>query len=651
MNGDWEFYYGRFIEPEEINSKTVIPEYCKVPSLWESGTGNLKDVKGTGYGTYHCRVLLPTGYKKILGLDVPAFETAYELYINGKLTSSCGKPGKNKNEASPGYNPRFVRISPNSDTIDILVKVSNFEVSKGGFWLPMKIGTYNEIQRSFTNTWIGVTISSSMLFIIFVFALFIFLQKPNDSKQFAFALVILSLALRPLFSTPYLITLLDDVSWPFIIRAGYFSLYMLVIGGIWFVHSLFPTKYSVQFMRAVPFIAAILLPAPFILNPYLLTCTDPLISTLALIIVSYAMVMSLLRIKERKKVGILYSLAILLIGFGVYSDIKLSIGKEVGHGIFIASFTFLIYALLQSALMIREWMKNSNEKVRLYIKFEELAKNLELRVEERTLELSRKNTEIEEQYKLIAEQNKKLSDTLDVKNRIFSVISHDLRSPIVNILYGLNLIKDDETGLEKEMLANACIKNSKMAIHLLENMLIWGREQNDQIHYSPDMHDIADIVLTNMSIYKENADKKNISLNFIQIGSSKGWFDKDLVDIIIRNLLSNSIKFTGHNGRVSISVKGKENIDEGLLIKISDNGVGMPKEKIETLFTGKGVQSTFGTDNEKGTGIGLRLVYDLVRISHGTITAESTQSAGTTFTIVLPGQTSNSHILRDFACN
>jgi signal transduction histidine kinase len=177
-----------------------------------------------------------------------------------------------------------------------------------------------------------------------------------------------------------------------------------------------------------------------------------------------------------------------------------------------------------------------------------------------------------------------------------------------------------------------------MVINLLENRMVWGRGQEDQIRYSPDHHDLAGIILTNMSIYKDNADRKNVSVNFTQIGRTIAWVDKDLIDIIIRNLLSNAIKYTNRGGRISILLKEKHDGVDQTIIKICDNGVGIPVEKQSGLFTSKEIESTPGTENEKGTGFGLKLVHELVIVNKGTIEMDSTPGEGTCFTIALPGK-------------
>jgi signal transduction histidine kinase len=200
----------------------------------------------------------------------------------------------------------------------------------------------------------------------------------------------------------------------------------------------------------------------------------------------------------------------------------------------------------------------------------------------------------------------------------------------------LNLLKEKEYKEKYDTFANSSIQYAQLVISLLENMLVWGRGQEDKIKFSPEKHDLADIILTNLSIFKETADKKEISMNFTQVGNSFGYIDKDLLDIIIRNLLSNAVKYTHRGGRISILLKNKAIQGEGTLLKICDNGVGIPEEKQKDLFTSTEVASTWGTEEEKGTGLGLKLCYDLVKLNNGNITIESKVGEGTCFIITLP---------------
>jgi len=216
------------------------------------------------------------------------------------------------------------------------------------------------------------------------------------------------------------------------------------------------------------------------------------------------------------------------------------------------------------------------------------------------------------------------------------VIAHDLRSPVVNILYMLNLLKEEEYKVKYDEFANSSIEYAQQVINLLEIMLVWGRGQQDKIKYSPEKYNLADIILTNLSIFKESADNKDIAVNFTQMGNSVAYVDRDLLDIIIRNLLSNAIKYTPRGGRISILLKDKSYTGEGVLIKVCDNGIGIPEEKQKDLLSSKEVTSTPGTENERGTGLGLKLCHELVRINGGNLTIESREGEGACLSIMLP---------------
>ncbi|MDQ1332265.1 MAG: Sensor histidine kinase TodS, partial [Bacteroidota bacterium] len=345
---------------------------------------------------------------------------------------------------------------------------------------------------------------------------------------------------------------------------------------------------------------------------------------------------SFLGILRKNWIDIAYFSAFVFLVAGGIHDIRVSLGKSESSLGYILTYDVVIFVFIQASLLLYKWVRAYYEKDKLQDELEFVNRNLELLVSQRTMELKTRNEEIEKQNSRIAMQNKQLSETLNLKNKIFSVIAHDLRSPVVNILYMLNLLKEKEYKEKYDTFANSSIEYAQRVISLLENMLVWGRGQEDKIKYSPEIRNLSDIVLTNLSIFKETADKKEIYVNFTQVGSSLAFFDKDLMDIIIRNLLSNAVKYTPRGGRISILLKDKTTEERGILLKICDNGIGIPEAKQKYLFTATEINSTPGTENEKGTGLGLKLCYELVLISKGTLTVESKEGEGSCFSIILP---------------
>lgn len=639
MNGDWEFYFGTFIygTPGEI-SDTLHPDcYGRVPGYWSDYTVDGRKLPRFGFGTYRAVILLPSGYRDRMGFDMPVFDTSYEIAINGVTLARNGTPARSREESIPAYEPLFFSYIPVKDTLELLIRVSNYEHRRGGFWMPLKTGTFHTIQSNFANQWFISIAASGMLFASFLFFFIFFMLDRRDKKLLMFSMLVLCLALRPFLSAPYLISMTDIRNWNMIVKGEYLILFTMIAAGAWLARLIYPTQWFRRFTIAVTavFLAGIAL--VIFLPVYLFSYSVWVIQAIALLTLLYAIMMSLRGMMRREWTDLFYLIGFLAIGIGIISDILFSNALEENQRLYILSFLMLVFVLIQATLLIRDWIRSGRERERLSLQLEELNRNLEHRVMERTRELTEKSEELNARNEEIALQNKKLSETISLKNKIFSVISHDLRSPVVNILYSLYMIKEEESRDKTESLADSCIQYSQMLITLLENMLVWGRGQEDMIRYAPAENDLADIVLTNISILKDSADRKNISLNFTQVGRSKGWFDRDLVDIIIRNLLSNAIKYTNRGGRVTIHVKEREEAADRVAIKICDNGVGISEARQKRLFTGHEIDTTQGTDNEKGTGIGLKLVHELVTISKGTITVESTPGNGSCFTVILPG--------------
>lgn len=639
MNGEWEFYFSTFIygTPGEISDSLHPDCYGRVPGYWSEYTVEGRKLPRFGYGTYRAVILLPSGYRDRMGFDMPVFDTSYEIAINGITMARNGTPARSRNESIPAYEPLFFSYTPVKDTLELLIRVSNYEHRRGGFWMPLKAGTFHTIQSNFANQWFISIAASGMLFASFLFFFIFYMLDRRDKKLLMFSLLVLCLALRPFLSAPYLISMTDMRDWYMIVKGEYLILYIMIAAGAWLASLIYPTRWFRLFAGAVTalFMAGIVL--VLFLPVYLFSYSVWLIQGTALLILLYAMIMSLRGAMKRNWTDLFYLIGFLAIGIGIISDILFSNALEENQQRYILSFLMLVFVLIQATLLIRDWIRAGRERERLSLQLEELNRNLEHRVMERTRELTEKSRELNARNEEIALQNRKLSETISLKNKIFSVISHDLRSPVVNILYTLYMLKEEEYRDKTESLADSCIQSSQMLITLLENMLVWGRGQEDMIRYAPAMNDLADIILTNISILKDSADRKSISLNFTQVGRSKGWFDRDLVDIIIRNLLTNAIKYTNRGGRVTVHVKEREETADGVAIKICDNGVGISEERQRKLFTGNEIDTTQGTDHEKGTGIGLKLVHELVTISKGTITVESTPGSGSCFTVVLPG--------------
>jgi signal transduction histidine kinase len=638
LQGKWEFYWDKMLHPEDFKRNPVIkPDlYGQVPSYWTDYTSDSVKTTGMGFATYRLFILLPAGYRNSLGFDMPVFDSSYEIFVNGKSMGGNGTPGKTEAETKPWYEKNFFRFNPSSDSVEIIINVSNFNHRRGGFWLPMRIGTFSEVQKACASTWARdwATISFLMAFSLLFFFFFIIYTK--DSLMGFFSIATTGLALRPLFTSNFLIHNIIKISWVWIVRWEYLGLYLILTGWLWFAAILYPSKpfkILIWILTAIFSAASILtLLLPVRIFSYMTFIIYPSM----ILLIGYSITRSIKGMFRKNRIDYIYFFAFAILSYAAIHDVRISLGKSAVTSGYILTYILVLFVFIQAVLILYKWVKAYSEKEKLHEELEFLNRNLGIIVSERTQEINARKEEIENQNIKIAIQNKQLSETIQLKNKIFSVIAHDLRSPVVNILYMLNLLKEEEYKEKYDSFADASIQYAQQVISLLENMLVWGRGQEEKIKFSPERRDLADIILTNMSIFKETADKKEISVNFTQIGNSKAYFDKDLMDIIIRNLLSNAVKYTERGGRISILLKDNSLTDERIIMKICDNGIGIPATKQKYLFTSTEIESTPGTENEKGTGFGLKLCHELIKINNGTISVESKEGEGTCFTISLP---------------
>lgn len=281
---------------------------------------------------------------------------------------------------------------------------------------------------------------------------------------------------------------------------------------------------------------------------------------------------------------------------------------------------------------IRDITERKTAEVELQRFNEELQLNKEM-LEEKIMLLDTLNDQL-------STSERKLKELNDSKDKFFSIIAHDLRSPFNGLIGFSDFLANEIEDLEKEDIKKFATEINKAAnnlFKLLNNLLDWSRLQIGTMQFQPAKLDIADITGEIINLMKSNAIKKKIEL-INQINKSAEVFgDSNMVHSIIRNLVSNAIKFTESGGVVKVSLK-----DAGRFVEISviDNGVGIPAEKIENIFKIGNYKSTLGTSCEKGSGLGLILCKDFVERHKGRIVCESSTGEidrrGTKFSFTLP---------------
>jgi signal transduction histidine kinase len=250
--------------------------------------------------------------------------------------------------------------------------------------------------------------------------------------------------------------------------------------------------------------------------------------------------------------------------------------------------------------------------------------------------LTQKNSQITQQKEELERLNNDLDAANSTKDKFFSIIAHDLRNPIFSFRQVIDLLQEnfdtfDES--ERKDFIGLMKKSSERVYMLLENLLTWSRSQRGIIEFKPEKFDLSALVNLTVDLLSAQATKKGIELINLIPEEIIIYADSNMINTMLRNLMSNAIKFTEKGGKVEI---GATLNNDSVEIYVKDNGVGMDKATSAKLFRIDEAFTTEGTNEEVGTGLGLILCKEFIEQHNGEISVESTPNQGSKFKIIIP---------------
>jgi two-component system sensor histidine kinase/response regulator len=238
--------------------------------------------------------------------------------------------------------------------------------------------------------------------------------------------------------------------------------------------------------------------------------------------------------------------------------------------------------------------------------------------------------------RIIIQQNEELKRTISNRDKMYSVIAHDLRSPMASIRMVLNLavsvVSPDTVGEEIYNLLDKANRESEETHDLLDNLLKWTKSQTGRLNVVYQDMDLNEVVPGVVDIFITIAEMKKVKLQFIPNNDKfEVHADNDMIKTVIRNFISNAIKFSREDSSIEVFITRQ---DDFAKISIRDHGVGIALERLDTLFHGG--ETTYGTGGEEGSGLGLQLCADFARKNGGDVMVESTLGEGSTFSCLIP---------------
>lgn len=259
--------------------------------------------------------------------------------------------------------------------------------------------------------------------------------------------------------------------------------------------------------------------------------------------------------------------------------------------------------------------------------------------------LDQKNKELSQINDKLTQSEKELKEASKLKDKFFSIISHDLRNHTGNVLSLAQVLNTPGaiSDKEKTVFTKYLMDSSQNLQLLLDNLLNWAKTQMNDHEMSKKSFDVSTLISKNIALFNENALRKGVKIMYQHNLLAKAYADKDMIDFVIRNLLSNALKFTTRGDTIAFAINEYNN---SLEVLVTDTGVGMTAQQVQTLSTTKGESfTTTGTSNEQGSGLGLSICKDFIVRNGGKLFITSQKGKGATFSFTIPTTLTKESIL------
>lgn len=606
LAGQWEFYHDQLLTPAQLD--TVNPtEFIRVPGSWHWQ----KDYATLGKATYKCKVVLPPGQRGLL-MYISMITASSKVWVNGVIRSTSGILAQGQNGYKAELTNNFVPLPENKDTLEIVIQTANYSYFSSGLVSTPIIGNTsaiikekalrNGIENLFAGSLIAMFIYQSLLYFLYKRG------KPN----LWLALICLVVAIRSMtlnggsFLLPNLFPEVPFEIWK---KMEFGGVYLSAALFPLYIHHLFQTSSSKWIIRIFLSISAFLVGAVIftpqhVYGQLLDVCHVTLVLTFIYAIVTILRAWFNEKSRESKYIffGVIASFPFILMEILkntalVNFDIRFGYLVELG---------LLVFLIFQVYILARHYANS-------YKSLEVINKELEAEVADRTHDLVSSNK---------------------IKDRLLSIISHDVKSPLNN-LRGLislheatNLNQTEFNQFVKQIDDNLSKTNS-----MVENILFWTARQRKGENIRMEMFDLKALVDDNINQMLSVALSKSLNLSHDLDHKLMIESDHGIANFVVRNLLANAIKFSHENGSIEVHLR---QTPKEIKLAVTDHGIGMSKDQLEKLFEHKQAESVEGTAAEQGTGLGLNLAKEYLEQIGGKLVITSTLEMGSTFEMVLP---------------
>lgn len=617
LDGEWDFYPNEFLEPDskldfQKNTRTIL----NVPGNW-----NAFFPGGNGYGTYRLKVQLPSHWDYPIAIKLFEQGTAYRFFVNQKEVAKNGTIGKTSEESKPQALPLISPILEHSSELEIVVHVSNFHFREGGLWYLIQLGNKEALQRERDSSINFDMFLLGSILIMGVYHTFLYFIRKKDSSPLWFGLFCFIIIFRLIsFNEKYFYSLYPSIPHVWSTRIEYLGYYLAVPIFAHFLYSIFPILFPIKILRSIWAVTLVFVGSVLFTGSELFTHSAPYFHICTIFSASVFLYVIMKAVMRREESAILLFVGTGILIIGTVNDILYSM--EYIQTFYFVPHALLIFIFIQSILLSMRFSSAFVENEKLTLSLFELNESLEKKVIERTLE-----------YKL---EKEKVEQVSKIKDKFVSIVSHDLRTPMIGVSNLLEILRSDnyiQDEKERKSLIKMCYDSVQNSLTMIKQLLNFSRIETGvlQLKYETiSFKKYLDLVLKDSIA---NAKSKDIEIQVSVEPQTEIKIDPEIFSNVLKNLLSNAIKFTPKGGKIWVLTQKKDTLFQ---IEIRDNGVGLSSGTLKDLFNPDKVKSNLGTEGEIGHGMGLFICKFIIEAHKGEIEFESEAGKGLTCRILLP---------------
>lgn len=602
LSGNWRFYWNQLLDPAQARSARGTT--MRVPGSWHRSGYSIE-----GYATYAMSIRL-SGSTRGLSLYFPMINTSARIFLNGVETAASGVVGESKEKASPRLGRTIFSLPDSIREVDLVVQVSNFNYYVAGIDGSPQIGRTDVIQGSINRT-VGIeNFFAGCLLALFLYQMILYVMYQRGMPYLWLALICLGVALRAMTThggSFLLPELFPSVPYDFWKKLEFGSVYAIVALFPLYVHHLFRPQSREKVVLAFVAVSLILVMIVVVTKQIVYGRVLDVAHITLLLEFFFAVwvIATAWRHGNRDARVILFGV-VACFPFILLEILKNSAFFQLSIPfMYLVEIGVLLFLVFQVYLLASHFAKS-------YRGLEQVNAELEKKVELRTRELQQSN---------------------QVKERLLSVISHDVRSPI-NALHGMLQIlnkgvitpdefKDQSIRIEQDLNATGL---------MVDNVLAWTSGLLRGVHVRVERIAVMPAVKEVFSLFENQAAVKRIQLQARMKDGFEILADRQILHLVLRNLVSNAVKFSHEGGEVIVQADRKNGVAS---LEVRDSGVGMDEKTVVEIFSMQS-PSREGTALEKGTGLGLSLSRNFLLKAGATLSAESVPGKGSVFRIDWP---------------